>query len=261
MIPLNDQQELRDLFGRALKDRVKIEFFTQRPSAMLIPGREECQFCKDVEALLHELVRLSPLLNLAVHELGHDRELQDRYGVERVPATVIRGVLNRPVSIYGVPLGTLFTSLVETLVLMSQNKSQLPAPAVKRLKRLHAPVKLLLFVSPESPYCAPMVTTAFACAIESKFVKATVIEVAEFPRLAERYQVKQVPFTVLNERAAFPGVVPPEALAEQIVKAATSRTISVALPRSQGASAIGPEGQPQAPGEVVRPSGLIIPGR
>src|SRR5579884_2211609 len=134
MIPLETQREVGELFERGLKDRVKVEFFTQRPSAMLIPGREECVLCKDVEALLQELEHLTTLITLTVHEFGKDRELQQRYGVERVPATVIRGVLNRPMTLYGAPLGALFTAFVQTLVLVSQNRAQLPAAATKWLK-------------------------------------------------------------------------------------------------------------------------------
>lgn len=260
MIPLQEQRELRELFTGSLKDRVKIDYFTQRPSAVLVPGREECRFCPDVQALLEELAHLSDLIGLTVHELGADRALEQRFGVQRVPATVIRGVLNRPVVYFGVPLGLMFAPLVETIVLMSQNRVELPAAAAKRLKRLRDPVSVRVFVSPDSEYCPPMVTAAFAFGIESKMVKAEAIEVAEFPRLAERYGVKQVPFTVINDRAAFPGAVEIDAFAEQIAKAATSRTLTAELPRSSGATPFGTT-EAQRPHENIRPSGLIIPGR
>jgi len=258
MIPLDEQRALRELFGNALKDRVKIDYFTQRTSTVVVHGREECRFCDEVQALLEELSHLNDRIGLTVHQLGVDKPLERRFGVERVPATVLRGVLNRPAVFYGVPLGQMFRPLVETIVLMSQNHVDLPATAVRRLKRLRDAVSVRVFVTPDSEYCPPMATAAFAFAIENKMVKAEVIEIAEFPRLAERYAVKQVPFTIINDRTTFPGVVDLDVFAAQIVRAATSRALTAEMPHSTGATPFGPS---QAPAENMRPSGLIIPGR
>jgi glutaredoxin-like protein len=259
MIPLREQQAIRDLFAEELRQPVKIDYFTQRKSALMLPGREECQFCDDVKALLQELTRQSETLSLAIHDLGADRELEKRYGVDRVPATVARGVVNRPVAFFGVPLGELFTSFVQGIILLSHNHSHLPVAAARRVKRLRESVGVRVFVSLNSPYCAAMMLSAFAFAIENKFVKAEVFEVAEFPRLVERYGIKEVPYTVLNDRAGFPGLVEPDVFAEQIVKAATTRTLPA---RTAALGATTPIAPPQQQGaENVRPSGLIVPGR
>jgi glutaredoxin-like protein len=258
VIPLAELDQIRRIFAEGLKQPVKIDFFTQKPLAMLVPGREECRFCNDTQALLEDLARLNPLLRLTVHERGADTALDARMGVERVPATVMRGVLNRPVTLYGIPINYLFAPLLETLILLSQNRAQLPPRAAKLLKRLREPVRVRVFVAPESEFCVGMMTAAFAFAVESKQVQAEVIEVAEFPRLGERFGVQQVPFTVINDRAAFPGLVEADVFAEQIVKAVTSRTLA-APPRGQSTPLARPE--QQGPRENVRPSGLIIPGR
>jgi len=257
VIPLAELDQIKSIFADGLKQPVKLDFFTQKPLTMLVPGREECQFCTDTQALLEDLARMSTLLRLTVHERGADKTLDARLGIERVPATVIRGVLNRPVTFYGIPINYLFSPLIEALLLISQNKAPLPARAAKSLKRLHQPVRVRVFVSPDSEFCGPMMTAAFAFAVESKQVRAEIIEVAEFPRLAERYGVQQVPFTVIDDRAAFPGLVEPDVFADQIVKTATSRTLTAA-PRGES-TPLPRADQPQR--ENVRPSGLIIPGR
>jgi glutaredoxin-like protein len=257
MIPLAEQQGIRDLFAEALKSRVKIDYFTQRRSSVLVPGREECRFCEDVQTLLEELSRLHNQITLTVHERGANRDLEQKLGVSRVPATVIRGVLNRPVIVFGFPMGTLFPALVESIVLMSQNRTELPPSVTKKLKRLREPVSVRVFVTPDSEFCPPMMLAAFAFAIESKLVKAEVIEIAEFERLAERYHVEQVPFTVIDDRVAFPGAVDLDTFADQLVKAKASPTLSAQLPRSGGATLL----KGEASKENVRPSGLIIPGR
>jgi hypothetical protein len=44
--------------------------------------------------------------------------------------------------------------------------------------------------------------------IENPNVRADMIEVSEFPELAQRYQVYGVPLTVVNDRARFEGGAP-----------------------------------------------------
>lgn len=49
---------------------------------------------------------------------------------------------------------------------------------------------------------------AHQLAIESPQVTADVIEVAEFPDVAQRYQVYGVPKTIVNEQVSIEGAVP-----------------------------------------------------
>ncbi len=65
-----------------------------------------------------------------------------------------------------------------------------------------------------------MARAAFQIAMVNPQVRAEVIEVNEFPELAQRYGVRAVPLTVINDRLAIPGMVEERVLVEQIVKAA-----------------------------------------
>ena len=67
MIPLRDQDLIRQRFQRDLKSRLRIDFFTQKPSSFYVPGRE-CRHCETVLAMLHEIAGLSPRISLTTHE-------------------------------------------------------------------------------------------------------------------------------------------------------------------------------------------------
>lgn len=259
MIPLALQTTLRDLFARSLKDPVKIDFFTQRPLPLTIPGREECLTCVPTGEMLADLARLHPALRLTVHERGSDRALEQKLGIEHVPATVLRGVLNRPATFYGQPAQHLFEPFLEGIVLMSRNESGLPRDVASRLKRLRESVRVQLFVDAASPPCAPMVQTAYALAVESKWVKVAIYAVPEYPRLAERYAIRTVPTVVFNGLSVLTGLVAPNVFVEDLLKAATART-AIPLPRGEAATPLRLPDEPrQAPTETVRPSGLIVP--
>ena len=60
---------------------------------------------------------------------------------------------------------------------------------------------------------------AHAMAIESQRVVADVIEVQEFPQLAQMYRVMGVPRTVINETVQFTGAVSEEEFLKHVLAA------------------------------------------
>ncbi len=65
-----------------------------------------------------------------------------------------------------------------------------------------------------------MARLAHQLAIESPLVTADVIEVSEFPDIAQRYQVFGVPKTIMNERVSFEGAVPEPEFLKRMQEAA-----------------------------------------
>jgi predicted DsbA family dithiol-disulfide isomerase len=65
---------------------------------------------------------------------------------------------------------------------------------------------------------------AHQLAVESPHVTADVIEVSEFPEILQRYHVRGVPKTIINERIAFEGALPEAALLNRVVEAAAAGT-------------------------------------
>jgi len=57
-------------------------------------------------------------------------------------------------------------------------------------------------------------------ALESDRIRADVVEVSEFPHLAQRYHVFGVPKAVLNERTEFEGAVPERMFLSYVLQAA-----------------------------------------
>jgi alkyl hydroperoxide reductase subunit AhpF len=261
MIPLQDQEEIRELFETQLDGPVKIEFFTQRPAPVLIPGREECQFCEAIGDLLEDLARLSPKITLRVHELARAGEEAKRYGIERVPATVVRGVLNRPIVFYGFPAAELFGAFLEVLVAISSGRSTFPPALKKKLKRIKRDLPLQAFVAPGDPLSGDLVRVLAALAIEHGRLKLTVIEVGEFPALVEAAGVEQVPQTSIDGRTLIAGLPPPDALLDELVKAAEAPVLAGPARLPGGGVALDLPKAGERPRGEVRPSGLIIPGR
>jgi len=63
------------------------------------------------------------------------------------------------------------------------------------------------------------VRLAHRFAMESDLVTADMVEAIEFPHLVQRYSVRGVPKTVINEKAAIEGALPESAYLAQILQA------------------------------------------
>ena len=57
-------------------------------------------------------------------------------------------------------------------------------------------------------------------AVESDLVTADLVEVTEFPHLAQQYQVRAVPRTVVNETVSIEGALPESEFVKAVVTAA-----------------------------------------
>ncbi len=57
-------------------------------------------------------------------------------------------------------------------------------------------------------------------AMESRHITADVIEVAEFPELVQKFEVRGVPKTIIDEKTAFEGALPEARFLAKIFEAA-----------------------------------------
>jgi len=258
VIPLKDQELIRQKFAQELLGPVKIDLFTQRELSIIVPGRAVCAYCKPTQDMLQELAALSDLITLRVHIWEEAKEEAQRFAVERIPGIVLRGRDSVALKFYGLPGGTEFPSFLETIVDVSRGETLFSPESKRSLKKLKGDVAVRVFVTPTCPYCPAMARAACQLALATPHVKAEVIEVNEFPDLAQRYGVRAVPLTVIDDKVMIRGAVPEKVLVEQVLKAAQSTAVSEpSAPAGPTSAAAAPEGEPRR-GEQ-RGSGLIVP--
>jgi glutaredoxin-like protein len=258
MIPLKDQDAIRLKFAQEMLGPVKIDYFTQKELDIVVPGRLPCAYCKPTREMLQEIAALSDLISLRLHNIEDEREEAAKFGVERIPGIVLRGRGEGSFKYYGIPAGTEFPGFLDSIVDISRREVLFSEASVKALGKIAEDVVVKVFVTPTCPYCPGMARAAYQMALANPRIKAEVIEVNEFPELAQRYNVSAVPLTVIGERIAVPGAIPEASLVEQVLKAAGSLA---AQPSDVRGPTTAPQPQ-QPPREGERPaggSGLILP--
>jgi glutaredoxin-like protein len=261
MIPLKEQDLIRQKFAAELLGPVKIDYFTEREISLTVPGRTPCAYCKPTREMLQELASLSDLVSLRVHIFDEAAEARTKFGIERIPGIVLRGPSpdGPEFKFYGMPGGTEFPSFLEAIVDISLGEVLLSEQAVRELQKLRDEITVRVFVTPTCGYCPQMMRAAYQLSLANPKVRTEVIEVNEFPDLGDRYQVRAVPLTVIADKVVIPGAMHPDALVERVLKASGSE---VGEPSEAGGptSAVTPdETPPPVQRGEQRPSGLIIP--
>ncbi len=87
---------------------------------------------------------------------------------------------------------------------------------LERLAALERPADLLVFVGASCPHCPGAVRSANRLALASALVTVSIVDVQAHAPLAERFNVRTVPLTILDGSLAVSGVVPPAKLVDEI---------------------------------------------
>ena len=238
IIPDRDRLALKRRFRKDLKSDVTIRLFTQGSSLLTIPGRE-CKYCSQTQQLMEELSSLSPKLHLEAHDFYSDADERTKFGVERIPAIVMGEDGDARLKYYGIPLGHELATIVEDIKQLSRKVSPLTMDSRKKLRKLNQPVQIQVFVTPTGENCPSVARLAHAIAIESPLVTADVIEIEEFPTLAQTYAVRGVPKTVIGTTSQlaslipqiqFVGAVPEAEFVERVLEAGVKEASTGASP-------------------------------
>lgn len=148
MIPLKDQEFLRQKFALELMDPVKIDFFTQRELGIYIPGRQPCAYCKPTGEMLQELAALSDKISLRTRIWNEEQEAAHKYGIDKIPGIVLRGRDRARVTFFGLPAGNEFPAFIETIVDVSRGTSLISAESKKKLRKVKEGLRIQVFVTP-----------------------------------------------------------------------------------------------------------------
>lgn len=202
-------KELKEVF-KGLKNEVTLKFFTQE---------FECRFCRDTRQLLEEISDLTDKIKVDIYDFVADKDEVEKYGIKRIPAIVAMDEKDRGIKFYGIPSGYEFSSLLETIKMVSTGETGLTQETRDFLDSLDKDVHLQVFVTPTCPYCPGAVVLAHRMAYYSPKVNADMIEATEFPELSVKYNVMGVPRTVINESEFLEGAAPEEMLIEKIKEA------------------------------------------
>ena len=204
-----DREQVQKMFEQ-LTGNVKLVMFTQEM---------ECQYCRETRELAEEVAALSDKIEAEVYDFVHDREKVDQYSIDKIPAIVVEGAKDYGIRFYGVTAGYEFTSLLEDILDVSAGDAKLLPATKEALAKIDTPVHIQVFVTLMCPYCPAAVRMAHRLAVESEHIRADMVESMEFPHLAQKYNVRGVPKSVVNGETGIEGALPEPMFVAKVLEA------------------------------------------
>lgn len=133
-----DSIEIRQRL-QGMVNPVKLVHFTQEMNL---------EYGREAKELLNELTALSDKLSVEVFNFLLDKEKVAEYGIDKVPATVVRNGKDFGIRFYGIPAGYEFATLLDAILNVSQGESGLAADSKEKLNQITQPLHLEVFVTP-----------------------------------------------------------------------------------------------------------------
>ncbi|RJQ07506.1 MAG: hypothetical protein C4558_09485 [Dehalococcoidia bacterium] len=266
--PLGREESLA--IARWLAERISrhvgIEVWWRPDNTIVLPDRDGVVHAEMMLSAMKQLASLHPALTITPYALDQFAERAQREAIHLAPTTVLRGG-GKSVRLSGLISGLLFPPFLDVMTFLSA-ETPLQPETKAALTALPRPLDIEILLAPYDAYSGHLLRLLGAFAAESKNIRLTVIEVAEFPRLASIKGVAEVPLMTIEGRR-FPGAWDEPLLMQQLWRIAVNEpelvvrerifvTEFVTEEQVKAAEAAGPSSMPAA---HEGSGGLIVPGR
>ena len=255
---------------KTLGGPVKIDYFHQAETKLLVRGRPPCPSCEQTKQTLEEIAGRSDKIDLRVHEFFNDTATAKKWGAERVPGIVIHGEVNRPLRFYGYPGGAFLPMIVDLISAAGAAKRPTPRAEISALiKKLREPVQVRVLGSLQHPPSAQAAALAFGLSLLSDKITTSVYVIEDNPDLVMQLKLTRIPLTLVNDSRGFGGVTTTVGLAQFCLDVQATPDDAPPPPIAPNSTATlqAPKPPPQPaqggrrPGPRRTPGGLILPGQ
>ncbi len=199
----------------------EFEGLTRSVQLLFFSRETDCTHCGETRQVLDELSGLSERITVKEVSFEEERETAGKYRIDKVPAIVVsdENGTDTGVRFFGIPAGYEFVSLVGAVKDAGSGAVELSPAVQEQVRRIEDPVHIQVFVTPSCPYCPAAVRLAHQMALINPNITADMVEATEFPQLAQRYNVRGVPRSVVNDDYPIEGAVPEQAFLDTVLRA------------------------------------------
>lgn len=118
------------------------------------------------------------------------------------------------VSFHGIPGGKEINAFILAVYNLAGPGQELSVGTKKKIEKLKRPVNIKICVSLGCHHCSGLVSVCQRIAMLNPLVEAEMIDANLYPDLIEKYQIKRVPFMIINDQDTYTG---PRSLEDMVV--------------------------------------------
>ncbi len=169
-----------------------------------IPANKNEPF-ENLKSLLQEIAEMDERISCDILTEGDDEEVD--YILERRPAIVVQDKdgSDRGIIFYGMPGGNTLKSFISLILLTSTGETGLEDEVIERISKMESS-SLQVFVTPATPRCDETIEISNKIAYINSGMTSSIVDVTDFPELAQQFHVIGLPMTVGNDDLKFTGV-------------------------------------------------------
>ena len=199
---------------------------------------------EDLNKLRRDLKDLAAKVELIIHEKENDpfsqnlkkfaqaisedfgekitlTEKDKSFDLPGLPALTLACENRRNIHYLTVPEGYELHPFTQALKFIAQGHAPLSTPTKKVLDRISHPAEIWVLVSPYCTNCPKVVETVIALASTNPLISTFIIDVQYFKELADEYDIKSVPATIIDQQLVLIGQVTQEKLSELLAQRGT----------------------------------------
>lgn len=109
------------------------------------------------------------------------------------------------VSFHGIPGGKEINAFILAVYNLAGPGQELSEGTKKKIQKLKRPVNVKICVSLGCHHCSGLVTSCQRIAMLNPLIEAEMIDANLYPDLVEKYQIKRVPFMIVNDKDTYTG--------------------------------------------------------
>jgi len=136
-----DKETIRNMFEEHMQGTAHIRFFSTT---------EACDYCDDTKEILEEIAELSDKIDLQQFDKDSNASEISKYSVDKFPAIVFvkEDGTDTGIRFYGIPSGYEFSTLIEDIIDVANNKTGLSQATIDELAKIDQDVTISVFVTP-----------------------------------------------------------------------------------------------------------------
>jgi alkyl hydroperoxide reductase subunit AhpF len=127
------------------------------------------------------------------------------------------------------PEGNEFEAFVDAIGWLGGRDNLLDERLCSGLSGLAEPAHTLLLISSACPNCPHVVRVALALAVAQPLITLTIVDALEFSDITERFNVKAVPTTIINDTRTLVGRITANSILEALLSAQKSESLTADL--------------------------------